>query len=128
MYRAPVSEIAFTLKHVAGLGEPSAAGDGFRPNRGPRRRRARRSGPLRLRAAGAPQPRRRPRRRAARGRRRHAPPPGWREVYRDWCAGGWNGLAAPEAFGGQGLPLTLVTAATQRCGTPPAWPSRSARC
>jgi len=34
-------------------------------------------------------------------------PPGWREAYRLWCAGGWNGLAAPQPFGGQGLPFTL---------------------
>src|ERR1700736_5172695 len=31
-------------------------------------------------------------------------PPGWREAYRDWAAAGWNGLASPAAWGGQGLP------------------------
>ncbi len=40
------------------------------------------------------------------------PLPGWRETYAAWCAGGWNGIAAPEEAGGQGLPLTL-SAATQ---------------
>ena len=38
--------------------------------------------------------------------------PGWREVYRALVEGGWNGIAAPETFGGQGLPLAL-SAATQ---------------
>jgi alkylation response protein AidB-like acyl-CoA dehydrogenase len=37
-------------------------------------------------------------------------PPGWRETYQDWIAGGWNGLSLPESHGGQGLP-TLVNAA-----------------
>ena len=29
--------------------------------------------------------------------------PGWPEAYRRWVEAGWNGLSAPEAFGGQGL-------------------------
>jgi acyl-CoA dehydrogenase len=33
--------------------------------------------------------------------------PGWIDAYRRWVEGGWNGLSAPEAFGGQGLPLAL---------------------
>jgi alkylation response protein AidB-like acyl-CoA dehydrogenase len=37
-------------------------------------------------------------------------PPGWKEAYTRWAAAGWNGLASPEAFGGQGLP-TAVNAA-----------------
>jgi alkylation response protein AidB-like acyl-CoA dehydrogenase len=37
-------------------------------------------------------------------------PPGWRDAYRRFCAAGWNGLGAPEAYGGQGLPLTLAMA------------------
>ena len=28
-------------------------------------------------------------------------PPGWKEAYTSWAAAGWNGLAAPEEFGGQ---------------------------
>ena len=36
--------------------------------------------------------------------------PGWRDVYRDWSAGGWNALASPPGFGGQGLPVLLNTA------------------
>ena len=37
-------------------------------------------------------------------------PPGWTEAYRDWAAAGWNGLASPAAWGGQGLPRALNAA------------------
>jgi alkylation response protein AidB-like acyl-CoA dehydrogenase len=37
-------------------------------------------------------------------------PPGWKEAYRAWRAGGWNGLAAPVEWGGQALPQ-IVNAA-----------------
>ena len=33
--------------------------------------------------------------------------PGWKEAYKAFCDAGWNGLAAPAEFGGQGLPDTL---------------------
>ena len=34
-------------------------------------------------------------------------PPGWAEAYRRFRAAGWNGIVAPEAWGGQGLPVML---------------------
>ncbi|MGH6859494.1 MAG: acyl-CoA dehydrogenase family protein, partial [Phyllobacterium sp.] len=37
-------------------------------------------------------------------------PPGWKEVYREWTAGGWNALTGKEEFGGQGLPTMLAVA------------------
>ena len=37
-------------------------------------------------------------------------PPGWKEAYRLYCAGGWNGIACSPAFGGQGLPNVLAVA------------------
>ena len=37
-------------------------------------------------------------------------PPGWKEAYTAWAQGGWNGLAAPEEWGGQGLPHALNSA------------------
>jgi acyl-CoA dehydrogenase len=40
-------------------------------------------------------------------------PPGWKEAYRDWSDAGWNALAAPEAFGGQGLPTILSVACAE---------------
>ena len=39
--------------------------------------------------------------------------PGWQEAYRDWTAAGWQGLPAKEAFGGQGLPILLSSACTE---------------
>ncbi len=40
-------------------------------------------------------------------------PPGWKELYQDWVAGGWNALSGDEDFGGQNLPSTLAMAATE---------------
>ena len=110
MYRAPVADIAFTLKHVAGLGTALSQG---------------RFGDLSedlvdaiLTEAGrfasdevAP---------AAEAGDRHGTlledgavtmPPGWRDLYHRWIEGGWNALGGPEAYGGQGLP-TMLAAAT----------------
>src|SRR3954464_2325203 len=39
--------------------------------------------------------------------------PGWRDAYRRWIAGGWNAVAGPEAFGGQGLPLAVNAVCTE---------------
>ncbi len=39
--------------------------------------------------------------------------PGWTEAYRRWTAGGWNGVAAPEAYGGQGLSRLVQAACTE---------------
>ena len=40
-------------------------------------------------------------------------PPGWREAYRAFCEGGWNGLAMNPEFGGQGLPKLVATAVSE---------------
>ena len=37
-------------------------------------------------------------------------PPGYKEVYQEFCDGGWNNLSAPQEFGGQGLPTIIATA------------------
>ncbi len=39
--------------------------------------------------------------------------PGWKEAYLAWRAGGWNGLAAPLAWGGQALPQIVNAACTE---------------
>src|SRR3984885_9539612 len=39
--------------------------------------------------------------------------PGWKEAYRAWCEGGWNGLASPAEWGGQGLPQIVNAACTE---------------
>ncbi len=52
------------------------------------------------------------------GCRRHedgsvSTPDGFLDAYREYCAGGWLGLAVPEEFGGQGLPYALHVAVAE---------------
>jgi alkylation response protein AidB-like acyl-CoA dehydrogenase len=35
---------------------------------------------------------------------------GWKEAYRDWSAAGWNGISGPTDWGGQGLPHAINSA------------------
>ncbi|MBB3915223.1 acyl-CoA dehydrogenase [Rhizobium fabae] len=112
MYKAPVEEIAFTLKHVAGMGEALSKGllgdlgedlvDAILAEAG--RFATEEVAPLAEIGdrQGA---------RLADGEVRL--PDGWRDLYRNWIAGGWNGLTAPEAFGGQALPHMLNVAALE---------------
>jgi alkylation response protein AidB-like acyl-CoA dehydrogenase len=39
--------------------------------------------------------------------------PGWPDAYRQWAGAGWNAVAGPEEFGGQGLPLAIHAACTE---------------
>ncbi|NTG49445.1 acyl-CoA dehydrogenase [Agrobacterium rhizogenes] len=109
MYKAPVEEIAFTLKHVTGMGQAMEEGrlgdlsgdvlDAILTEAG--RFAGDEMEPL-----------------AEIGDRQGARlvdgkvvlPDGWEKLYRDWIAGGWNGLTAPEEYGGQGLPHMLNVA------------------
>lgn len=108
-YRAPVAEMAFTIRQVAGLDRAVAEGlhgdltadlaetileeagrfasDVLAPlNRvGDRHGTPLRDGVVTM-------------------------PPGFREAYRAWSEAGWNALPGPEAYGGQGLPLLLNAA------------------
>ncbi|AFL49184.1 acyl-CoA dehydrogenase [Sinorhizobium fredii] len=112
MYKAPVDEIAFTLKHVAGMADAVNTGvfgelgedlvDAILSEAG--RFATKEVAPLgevgdrqgsRL-VDGAVKT-----------------PEGWRDLYRSWIDGGWNGLTAPEAFGGQDLPHMLHVAAME---------------
>ncbi len=40
-------------------------------------------------------------------------PPGWKEAYAQFAAGGWAALQGPEEFGGQHLPSVLGMAASE---------------
>ncbi|MDX8490014.1 acyl-CoA dehydrogenase family protein [Mesorhizobium sp. VK22B] len=112
MYRAPVEDIAFTLKHVAGLKPALDAGtfgdlgedlvDAILSEAG--RFASEEVAPLYkigdehgavLKDASV------------------TTPPGWKELYRRWIDGGWNALSGPEEFGGQGLPTMLSVAALE---------------
>jgi acyl-CoA dehydrogenase len=109
MYRAPVDTIAFTLKHSAGFAAAQAegiyddlgddlleavlseagkfAGDVIAPlNRiGDQRGAIFKDGTVTM-------------------------PPGWKEAYTAWAGAGWNGLAGPTDWGGQGLPWAVNAA------------------
>src|SRR5580704_18602373 len=39
--------------------------------------------------------------------------PGWKEAYKTWCKGGWNGLVAESEWGGQALPHVLNAACVE---------------
>jgi alkylation response protein AidB-like acyl-CoA dehydrogenase len=110
MYKAPVEEILFTLKHVAGLSEALAAGkfgdltedvvDAIVTEAG----RFASDEVAPLGEIGDTQ--------GARLVEGHEvkSPDGWADLYRTWAEGGWNSLAGPEDFGGQGLPHMLLVA------------------
>ncbi|MEQ8391142.1 MAG: acyl-CoA dehydrogenase [Thalassospira sp.] len=40
-------------------------------------------------------------------------PTGWKEAYQQFCDGGWQGITAPEAEGGMGLPVLLGAAVAE---------------
>ena len=109
MYRAPVDEISFTLKHVAGLSKGIAEGlfadlgedlaDAILAEAGrfaseeiaPANEIGDRMG-ARLKDGVV------------------TTPDGWRDLYHRWIEGGWNGLTGPVEYGGQGLPILLNVA------------------
>ena len=102
-YRAPVPEMLFTLRHVAGLDavDPEDA-EAILTEAG--------------RIAGevlAPLNRIGDRHGARLEDGRVTTPPGWKEAYRTFVAGGWNGLSAEADHGGQGLPKLVEAACTE---------------
>jgi alkylation response protein AidB-like acyl-CoA dehydrogenase len=40
-------------------------------------------------------------------------PPGWQEAYRAWAEAGWNAVSAPPQWGGQDLPRAVSAACTE---------------
>ena len=102
-YRAPVSDIAFTLKHAAGLKAALAEGLYGDLDEETVDQVLEEAGRF---AADVIAPLNRV------GDKFGTPfkdgvvttPPGWKEAYTAWAAAGWNGLAAPAQWGGQELP------------------------
>jgi len=111
-YAAPVKDIVFAMKHVAGLARGQA--DGLYADlddataeavlEEAARFAAERLAPLNWPGdrAGA---------KLDAGGVRTAP--GFKEAYADWAASGWLALPADEAYGGQGLPILLSSACTE---------------
>jgi acyl-CoA dehydrogenase len=108
-YRAPVADIAFTLKHSAGFGAALTEGlykdlDEDLVNSV-------------LEEAGrfateviAPLNRVGDRQGSRIKDGVVTTPDGWKEAYRDWSAAGWNGISGPTDWGGQGLPQAINSA------------------
>jgi acyl-CoA dehydrogenase len=108
-YRAPVEDILFTLKHAAGFAKARADGlygdltdDDLAAVLGEAGRFASEV----LAPLNAPGDRAGTLFRDG----EVTMPPGWKEAYRQWAAAGWNGVASPAEWGGQGLPRAVNAA------------------
>ena len=55
-------------------------------------------------------------------------PAGWKETYKAWADSGWNAIAGPEEFGGQGLASHDGAGRFAKCGIRPPWLGHFARC
>jgi alkylation response protein AidB-like acyl-CoA dehydrogenase len=108
-YRAPVADIAFALKHGAGFAQALADGLYVDITEADVDAVLEEAGRF---ATDVIAPLNRP------GDQYGTPfkdgavtmPPGWKDAYRAWAAAGWNGLAAPAEWGGQGLPHAINAA------------------
>ncbi len=108
-YRAPVAEMLFTLRHVAGLDRLIADGlaPGLEEDMSPA---------ILEEAAKFAAERLAPLNRIGDQKGTSfkdgvvTTAPGFREAYRDWAAAGWNALPGPAEFGGQALPTLIATA------------------
>src|SRR6187397_3122579 len=108
-YRAPVADIAFTLKHAAGLKAALAEGlygdldeetvDSVLAEAG--RYATNVIAPLNQVGDKFGTPFK---------DGNVTTPPGWKDAYVTWAAAGWNGLAAPADWGGQELPHAVNAA------------------
>ncbi|WP_230530675.1 acyl-CoA dehydrogenase [Microvirga roseola] len=111
-YRAPVSDIVFTMRHVAGLDR--AIGEGLYGDL---------SADLAatiLEEAGrfandliAPLNREGDKHGATLKDGVVTTAPGWKEAYKGWAEAGWNALPGPVEYGGQGLPTLLNSACVE---------------
>lgn len=111
-YRAPVSDIVFTMRHVAGLDR--ALQDGLYPDL---------SGDLAqtiLDEAGrfandviAPLNPEGDKHGVVLKDGAITTAPGWKEAYKAWTEAGWNALPGPVDYGGQGLPTLLNSACVE---------------
>ncbi len=112
MYRAPVDDIAFALNEVAGL--RAAIDEGLFPDLSPDLVDAILGEAGRF--AGeevAPLAKVGDETGAVLKDAAVTMPEGWKDLYRRWVDGGWNGLSLPQDHGGQGLPGMLGVAALE---------------
>src|SRR6478672_4145100 len=108
-YRAPVDDIAFALRHAAGLGPALAEGLYGDLSDDVIQAVLEEAGKFATDVLAPLNPI---------GDRYGTPfkdgivttAPGWKEAYRAWAQAGWNGLAAPAQWGGQDLPQAVNAA------------------
>ena len=107
-FQAPIADIVFTMREIAGLDEAvlgdvtpdmveavmAGAGRFAEAELAPLNRVGDREG-VRLAEDGVFTAR------------------GWKEAYTRFAAAGWNGISAPERWGGQGLPVVVEMAAQE---------------
>jgi acyl-CoA dehydrogenase len=111
-YRAPVAEMSFTMRHVAGL--DAAINDGLHPDLSPDLvdqildEAAKFAGDVLapLNRVGDAQG-------ARLENRVVTTPDGWAQAYHAWAGAGWNALPGPVDYGGQGLPILLNSACVE---------------
>ena len=108
-YRAPVADIAFALKHTAGLREALAEGLYGEMDEDTIDAVLEEAGKFAFDVI-APLNRIGDQFGTPFKDGKVTTPPGWKEAYTAWAAAGWNGLAAPAEFGGQGLPHAVNAA------------------
>jgi len=111
MYRAPVEDIAFTLKHVAGLQaalDSGALGDLSDDLVDAILTEAGRFASEEIAPLGGNGESGTPLKDA-----QVTTPDGWPRLYKNWIDGGWNGLTGTPDYGGQGLPTMLSAAANE---------------
>src|SRR4030088_2837677 len=108
-YRAPVDDIAFTLRNAAGFGPALAEGLYGDLSQDVVEAVLEEAGKFATDVIAPLNP----------IGDRHGTPfkdgtvttaPGWKEAYRAWARAGWNGLAAPAQWGGQVLPQAVNAA------------------
>jgi acyl-CoA dehydrogenase len=111
-YRAPVAEMSFTMRRIAGL--DAAIAEGLHPDLSPElvdqilEEAARFAGDVL-----APLNRLGDETGSRLAERKVTTPPGWAQAYKDWTEGGWNALPGPVEYGGQGLPVLLNSACVE---------------
>ena len=111
-YRSPVADILFSLNHVAGFGaaiEAGAFGDLDAATAASVIEEAGRFATDVI----APLNRIGDQRGAHYENGHVASPPGFREAYRAWAAGGWSGVTGAPEHGGMGLPHTIGAACAE---------------
>ncbi len=109
MYRAPVEDIAFALKHVAGLNLAIAEGKFENLSEDLVDAILKEAGKFATEEV-APLNRTADQVGAKWENKVVTTAPGFKEAYKQFCEAGWNSITGPEEFGGQKLPTMMAAA------------------